>query len=290
MYPQPSLPLDNPLTVEGIALGRRLFSEKRLSINATQSCASCHQPEHAFAEARRVSIGAEGQPGLRNAPALSNLAWQHRYGWDGRRASLREQILAPFSDAREFHQSVAAAISRIAEDYGGDFARAFGSPGVTEDRLARALEQFLLAQIAGGASKFDRSLRGETALSPEEARGFELFHMEYDPARGRLGADCFHCHGGPLFSDFALHDTGLKAATGKFKTPSLRNLGRTGPYMHDGRFATLAEVIAHYDHGVQRSESLDPNLAKHPASGMGLSEADRRALLAFLGTLDEPAE
>jgi cytochrome c peroxidase len=289
-FPQPSLPTDNPLTVEGIALGRRLFSEKRLSINSAQSCASCHRAERAFAEARAVSIGAEGHPGTLNAPSLTNLAWQHRYGWEGRRTSLREQILAPFSDAREFHQPVEEAVAHIAEDYAGDFARAFGSPGVTADRLARALEQFLLAQVAGGDSKFDRSLRGQARLSADEARGFELFQMEYDPARGRAGADCFHCHGGPLFSDFALHDTGLAGAQGRFKTPSLRNLGRTGPYMHDGRFATVAEVIAHYDHGVQRSEGLDPNLAKHPAAGMGLSDADQRALVAFLGTLEETAD
>ena len=141
----------------------------------------------------------------------------------------------------------------------------------------------------------------------EEQRGFELFLTEYDPRRGRIGADCFHCHGGALFSDFGFRNNGLarragptddpgrEAATGrtddraKFRTPSLRNVAVTGPYMHDGRFATLEEVVAHYSGAMERTATLDANLAKHPVAGLPLTAEDQRALVAFLRTLTDPA-
>jgi len=125
---------------------------------------------------------------------------------------------------------------------------------------------------------------------------------EYEPRTGQYGADCFHCHGGALFTDHQFHNNGLELAAGdtgryavthdeadrgKFATPSLRNLGRTGPYMHDGRFTTLEEVVAHYDHGVQRTATLDPSLAKHPDDGLKLSATDQRAIVAFLNTLND---
>jgi cytochrome c peroxidase len=164
-----------------------------------------------------------------------------------------------------------------------------------------ALEQFMLTLIAAD-SKFDRALRGEAQLTEEEKKGLELFSTEYDPARGKRGADCFHCHGGTLFSDFGFRDNGLAgdrgdsgrsivtgraSDAGQFKTPSLRNVALTAPYMHDGRFRTLEEVVAHYDHGVTRTTTLDPNLAKHPDAGLGLTADEQRALVAFLRTLTE---
>jgi cytochrome c peroxidase len=139
-------------------------------------------------------------------------------------------------------------------------------------------------------------------LSEEEKKGFELFATEYDPVRGKRGADCFHCHGGALFSDYGYRDNGLsltsldagrQMATGqttdhaKFKTPTLRNVAVTAPYMHDGRFKTLEEVVAHYDHGVKRSATLDPNLAKHPDAGLQLTVEEQSALVAFMRTLTE---
>ena len=181
------------------------------------------------------------------------------------------------------------------------FARAFGSMEITADRMARALEQFLLAQVSHDA-KFDRVLRDEEAFTSEEQRGFELFHTEYDPRRGQFGADCFHCHGGPLFQSAAFANNGLDTKfsdlgrynttrkngdEGKFAVPSLRNVEVTAPYMHDGRFATLEEAVEHYSTGVKRSDTLDPNLAKHPDGGVPLSETDKRALVAFLRTLTD---
>ncbi len=304
-FPQPALPLDNPLTEEGVALGSRLFSETRLSINNTQSCRSCHKNESAFTEPQRFSLGAEGQKGSRNAMPLFNLAWRRSFFWDGRSPSLRDQVLRPIEDPIEMHETLAHVVTKLAiSPYPDLFAKAFGTPEINSDRLARALEQFLLTQVSYH-SKFDRSLLGETTLTLEEKRGFELFQTEYDPRRGQFGADCFHCHGGPLFQSQSFANNGLDTEAkdigrmgvtgragdrGKFAVPSLRNIALTAPYMHDGRFSTLEEVINHYMTGIQPSTTLDPNIAKHPLGGLALSPADQQALIAFLRTLTDPRE
>ena len=337
-FPLPALPADNPLTEEGVLLGSLLFFDPRLSVNSSQACASCHQPEAAFADrGRAVSVGAEGQHGERNAMPLFNLAWKSAFFWDGRTASLREQVLQPIENPVEMHARLPEVVVKLrrarvnphhaaralragaleanaraghdlsvlagerAADYAGLFWRTFGTPDVTADRVARALEQFLLTRISQD-SKFDRALRGEAELSIEEKRGAELFHTEYDPRRRQFGADCFHCHGGPLFRNQAFANNGLEAEPadlgrfrvtgregdrGKFAVPSLRNVALTAPYMHDGRLATLDEVVRHYTSGVQRSRTLDPNLAKHPQGGVPLSAADQAALVAFLKCLTD---
>lgn len=304
-FPVPELPADNPLTAEGVALGRTLFHDVRLSGNGTQSCASCHVAERAFGDGTAVSTGSTGATGTRNAMPLFNLAWHPGYGWDGARTTLREQAWAAIEHPAEMNAVRADVVAALAGDAAAtaDFESAFGGGGVTAERVGRALEQYLLTLVAAD-SKFDRALRGEADLTAEERRGFELFATESDPARGRRGADCFHCHGGALFSDFGYRDNGLAPAgtdagraavtaaaadRGKFKTPSLRNVAVSGPFMHDGRFATLEEVIAHYDHGVRRTENLDPNLAKHSAKGLDLGEEDRSALAAFLRALTDLA-
>jgi cytochrome c peroxidase len=302
-FPQPELPGDNPLTMEGVALGRSLFSDKRLSNNGTQSCSSCHVPERAFSDAVAFSRGADGSPGQRNAMPLLNLAWSANFAWDGSQPRIRDQARAAWTNPIEMHADVARVTALLGHDakIRSQFAAAFGTDDVTPERITLALEQFLLTQVSADA-KFDRALHGGPALTDLEKRGLELFAMEFDPAHGRRGADCFHCHGGALFSDFTpkntglaetLGDTGRMRATGKdtdrgkFKTPSLRNVAVTAPYMHDGRFKTLEEVVAHYDHGVKRTSGLDPNLAKHPEDGMKLSAEDQRALVAFLRTLTD---
>ena len=340
-FPQPDLPADNPLTVEGVELGRRLFFDPLLSVNNSQSCASCHQPAFAFSERKRVSLGAEGQSGTRNAMALFNLAWKSSFFWDGRAASLREQVLQPIQNPLEMHETISNVVEKLAGsrwkerptksptpkafgvqvggrrlgigqslltsaatrdlDYRGFFSRAFGTPEITADRIARGLEQFLLVQTSHD-SKFDRVVRGEAKFTEAEQRGFELFHAEYDPRREQFGADCFHCHGGPLFQsqNFANNGldtesaelgrfsvTGREGDRGKFAVPSLRNVELTAPYMHDGRFGTLEEVIEHYATRVKRSATLDPNLAKHPEGGVPLGAGDKRALVEFLKTLTD---
>ncbi len=326
-FSQPNLPSDNPLTEEGVELGRRLFNDPLLSINNSQSCASCHDSRMAFAEGKRVSVGAEGKAGARNAMPLFNLAWKSAFFWDGRAVTLRDQVLQPIQNPIEMHETLSNVVAKLqnqgatdipssagagdsqarrgkdedAAPYQSLFRRAFGSTEITSDRIARALEQFLLTQMSHDA-KFDLVLRGETRFTSEEQRGFELFHTEYDPRREQFGADCFHCHGGPLFQSAAFANNGLdakfadpglfgttqkEADKGKFAVPSLRNVEVTAPYMHDGRFATLEDVIEHYSGGVKRSETLDPNLAKHPNGGVPLTDADKRALIAFLKTLTD---
>jgi cytochrome c peroxidase len=302
-FPQVALPKDNPLTHEGVALGETLFHDPRLSVNNTQSCASCHDRSAAFSDTRRVSLGAEGQVGKRQSMPLFNLAWSHAFFWDGRAATLRQQVLMPIQDTHEMNETLDRAIGKIG-DLKPAFTQAFGTPEITSDRLAKALEQYLLTLISQD-SRFDRAARKVTTLTEEEKRGLQLFVTEHDPKRGLFGADCFHCHGGTLFTDHSFknngldltpEDLGLMTVTGKdsdrgkFKKPSLRNIATTAPYMHDGRFATLEEVVAHYNGPLTRSsDTLDANLAKHPDSGIQLSAEDQRALVAFLKTLTDEA-
>ncbi len=303
-FPQPALPTDNPLTEPGVELGRALYFDRRLSGAGNQSCATCHRPEHGFIDPqRRFSRGSNGAVGTRNSMPLTNLAWNPTFFWDGRAASLRQQVLQPLENPAEMNARLPTVVGFLRGDagYRERFAAAFGSAEINADLLARALEQFLLTLVAGD-TKLDRTVRDGIVLSEEEQRGFELFQTEYDPRRGLFGADCFHCHGGALFRSqtFANNGldavpadwgralvTGLAADRGKFAVPSLRNVARTAPYMHDGRFHTLEEVVAHYASGVQRSATLDPNLAKHPDGGVPLSAEDQRALVAFLRTLTD---
>jgi cytochrome c peroxidase len=302
-FPKVQLPADNPLTQEGVELGRQLFHDNRLSVNCTQSCASCHDQTHAFADERRFSLGAQQQTGRRNAMPLFNLAWQQAFFWDGRAATLREQVLMPIQDAHEMNETLPNVIARLSADPQCEnaFNQVFGSKEITSERIAKALEQFLLTLVSQ-ESRFDRAARKVAALTESEIRGLQLFVTEFDPKRRLRGADCFHCHGGTLFTSQTFANNGLALADndlgrmtvtqnaadrGKFKTPSLRNIARTAPYMHDGRFATLEEVVEHYSSGVRRTSTLDPNLAKHPESGIQLTTQEKSDLVAFLKTLTD---
>jgi cytochrome c peroxidase len=312
-FPVPDLPHDNPLTEEGVELGRALFNEPLLSLNNLQTCASCHEAGRGFVDGKRFSRGAEGKTGTRNSMPLFNLAWKHSFFWDGRSPTLRDQVLQPIQNPIEMHETLSNAVSKLERasegrlknaakrNYGVLFEHAFGSSAITAERIALALEQFVLAQVSYN-SKFDQALDGKTELTEEEKRGFQLFVTEYDPRREQFGADCFHCHGGPLFQSQAFGNNGLDSGPqdlgryeitrnegdkGKFAVPSLRNVEITGPYMHDGRFNTLEEVVEHYATGVRRSTTLDPNIAKHPDGGVPLSAEDKKALVAFLKTLTD---
>ncbi len=322
-FPIPELPRDNPLIEERVALGERLFNETGLSRDGTISCGSCHQARVAFSDPRRFSVGVRDQVGSRNAMPLFNLAWKSSFFWDGRAPSLRSQALIPIQDHSEMDEMLTNVVAKLQseggyrgaeaqidksdvrnpkserESYPVLFKRAFDGPEITPEKIGLALEQFMLT-LTSFESEFDRMLKGEARLSEAEQRGFELFMTEFDPRRGQYGADCFHCHGGPLFQSQTFANNGLDAQPpdlgryrvtgkngdkGKFAVPSLRNIALTGPYMHDGRFATLQEVVEHYSTGVRRSETLDPNLAKHPEGGVPLSAGDKTALIAFLQTL-----
>jgi cytochrome c peroxidase len=300
--PLPALPPDNPLLAPRVALGEKLFHEPKLSRTNELSCASCHQGG-VMSDPRRFSSGVDGGHANRHSMPLFNLAWKGSFFWDGRSPSLRAQALVPIEDHLEMDESLENVVAKLKADpeYTALFAKAFGSGAITPENLGLALENFLLTRLSLD-SKLDRSIKGQATLTDEEKRGMELFFTESEPRLGKLGADCFHCHGGALFTDHDFHnnglsttdDVGLEKVTGmasdrfKFSTPSLRNVALTAPYMHDGRFATLEEVIDHYNSGFVRNETLDPNLAKHP-QGLGLTDADKKALVAFLKALTDPA-
>ena len=301
-FPAPVIPADNPLTVQGVALGLRLFNEKKLSGNGTQACSSCHHPNFAFSDqGKAVSTGSTGVKGTRNAPALFNLVYQHDFFWDGRSPNLRTQALVPIQNPIEMNQTLTGAVAALETDssYVTQFNQAFGKGGVTSNRIALALEQYETTLFAG-YSKFDLAQRGLAKLTAQEQQGFTLFQTPYNPKQGQFGADCARCHGnGPLFSDFKFRNNGLDSNPadpgrydvtenpkdyGTFKTPSLRNLTVTGPYMHDGRFQTLDEVVDHYSDGILQSTTLDPGLARENG-GVHLTQAQHNALVAFLKTL-----
>ncbi len=300
------LPDDNVPTAAGVELGRALFHDPRLSRDGSLACAGCHRDGHARADGGKpVSTGVGGKAGTRNTMPLFNLAWADSFFWDGRARTLRQQALEPIVTGHEMAATLPRVVAKLSAD-GAMVARfrvAFGGPP-TAERIGLALEQFMLTLVAQDA-KFDRVMRGSDRFTPQEQRGFDLFVTEHDPRNGLFGADCFHCHGGALFTNQQFANNGLppirgdvgrervtrdRADRGKFKTPSLRNVALTSPYMHDGRLRTLEDVVEHYDRGVERSSTLDPNLAKHPKEGLGLSPQDKAALVAFLKTLtDLPA-
>lgn len=296
--PLPALPLDNPLLTPRVVLGERLFHETKLSRNGTISCASCHQGDE-LSDPRRFSPGVDGKLGSRHAMPLFNLAWKSRFFWDGRAASLREQALMPIQDPLEMDETLDRVVEKLAAspDYPSLFHAAFGSGKITPENIGLAIENFLLTRVSFN-SRFDRAFARQEQLTEQERRGFALFFTESEPRMGRRGADCFHCHGGANFSDHSFHNNGLapdddlgfEAVSGlvtdryKFSTPSLRNIARTAPYMHDGRFETIEEVIQHYNSPPTPSATLDPNLAKHP-QGLGLTLEEIQDLAAFLRTL-----
>lgn len=305
--PKPNLPRDNPLTVQGVKLGRMLFYEKKLSKDGTQSCASCHQQKHAFSDTSRFSIGVDGLPGKRQAMSVVNLAWHiSGFFWDGRAPLLRDQALMPIQDPLEMDESLENVVVKLNlyQNYQNQFQLAFGPGGITSERISLALEQFMFS-IVSSDSKYDRYLRGEESFSESEKNGMELFNTENIPDFPALsGPDCQHCHGGKNFendryenngldSDVDMADLGLQLVTGepsdrgKFKVTSLRNIAVTGPYMHDGRFTTLEEVIDHYDHNIQHSTTLHPTLENTRVAGLGLTDEEKADLLAFLKTLTD---
>lgn len=303
-FPQMPIPSDNPMTVEGVALGRRLFYEKRLSGDNTMSCASCHiQKPFSFTDkGTRFSTGIDGIEGNRNAMAIINLGWGHKFFWDGRVNSLEAQALGPVPNPIEMHESWKNALDKLRADdeYPELFLKAFGVCNFDSTHVAKAIAQFERTLISGN-SKFDKYLRGEVSLTPSELNGFVLFNR--DKAPGVSGADCFHCHGaaGGMFTDNDFHNNGLDSVftdlglelttgnihdRGKFKSPTLRNIELTAPYMHDGRFATLEEVVEHYNRGGHPSPTLDP-LMKNVGDGLELSHQEKTDLINFLKTLTD---
>lgn len=281
----------NPVTAAGFALGRRLFYDPQLSRDGSVSCGSCHQQFAAFAHFDHpVSHGIGNQNGTRNAPGLFNLAWQPALMWDGAVHNLELQPLAPITNAVEMDETLEHVLDKLRADpaYPPLFAAAFGSPEIDSQRLLRAMTQFI-GTLISDHSRYDRYVTGDSqALSAEQQAGLASFRSH-----------CASCHAEPLFTDASYRDnglddvpkdagraraTGLERDRGRFRVPSLRNVALTPPYMHDGRYDTLEQVLAHYAHGIHASPGLDPALA----TGLPpLSNDEQRAILAFLQALSD---
>jgi cytochrome c peroxidase len=310
------VPTDNPLTKESVQLGRRLFYDPRLSANGRVACSTCHIQRLAFTDGRTTGIGVSGRPLAFNSMSLANLLWgPQRFFWNGRVISLEEQALVPLQHADEMAQDLGRLVKELAADarYRELFETAYG--GISSGAIARALASFERTLISCN-SRYDQFLRGEITLDTQEELGRKLFMAHPDVKVSLRGANCIDCHsqfltGGSSarydgFSNNGLDDEehlqpGLQAVTGKpahrglFKVPSLRNIALTAPYMHDGRFKTLEEVLDHYDGGIRNSGTLSPLIVEADNRGaaaagrisLHLTAGEKAAIIAFLHTLTD---
>jgi cytochrome c peroxidase len=272
------VPEENPITIEKIDLGRRLFNDRRLSREQSVACVSCHDPDRAFSTPEAVRPGVSGRRGTRNAPALINRAWGRSFFWDGRVATLEEQVLRPIEDPNEMDLPIDEASRRV---------------GIAVPDMSRALATYVRSIMSGNAP-YDRFVNGDrTALSAEAQIGLQVF-------RGK--GNCSACHIAPNFTDERFHNTGIARAAagatgsfldegrgaitrrpedrGAFKTPTLREVEHSAPYMHDGSFASLDEVVDYYDRGGNQHALLDPEVR-----AIGLTISEKHALIAFLRSL-----
>lgn len=299
-FPPMDIPEDNPLTVEGVELGRKLFYDERLSGDNTQSCSSCHMPEYSYADSNDFSLGIDGLKGKRSAMAIVNVGYNMASFWDGRAKTLEDQALLPVVDPLEMNATWPDVLEKLNADqeYRDMFKIAFNIDVIDSLDVAKAIAQFERTMVSGN-SKFDKYVNGELLLEPDESRGFQLFNGE--------GGDCRHCHGTALFMGFEMVNNGLDQTTtdngygdvtgnpldmGKFRPPTLRNITLTGPYMHDGRFETLEEVIEFYNSGVHQDSpnlSIDMKKVNRTDNGgsLNLTSQQKADLLAFLKTLTD---
>lgn len=295
--PKMNIPANNPLTVEGVALGRKLFYDPILSGNNTISCGSCHKQNFAFVDSTlQLSVGIDNVPGTRNAMPIFNLGYSTKgFFWDGGATDLESQVIAPIENPVEMHESLSNALAELNNhpEYPALFYAAFGTDSITTSLLMKAIAQFERTLVSGN-SKFDKYQRGEATLTAQELNGLNLYN---DPNKG----DCNHCHTmGSTFTDFEYRNTGLDSIAvdegrylitlnpndkGRFKTPSLRNIALTAPYMHDGRFTTLDEAVEFYNTGFHYPANLDLNL-KFAKKGR-LSAQEKADIIAFLHTLTD---
>lgn len=280
----------NPLTEEGFQLGRNLFYDPMMSRDSTISCASCHLQQTGFTHVdHQLSHGIDGKIGIRNALTLINLAWNKDFMWDGGVNNLEVQPLNPITNPAEMDETLEHVIAKLqrSEKYKSLFTKAFGDDRVTSQRLLKALAQFTV-MLKSSNSKYDKVMRKERYFAKNEQHGYDLFKK-----------NCASCHKEPLFNDDKFENNGLQLdetlndlgrikITGKqqdylrFRIPTLRNIQFTFPYMHDGRFKTLNEVIKHYN-----SLGHNNRLSKELKNPMNLSENDRVDLLTFLLTLTD---
>ena len=284
------VPEDNPLTAQKVALGERLFNDPLLSRDKSVSCATCHEPENGFTDRRPTAVGVFERRGTRRVPKLVNRGYGKSFFWDGRIPTLEKQVVQPILNELEMDLTIEESVERLRGD--GEYAAAFWKAfdrEVNGDDLARALASYVRTLVSGN-SRYDQYVAGDrSALSEAERAGLEIF-------RGK--GDCTLCHLGPNLSDEQFHNTGIswkdgvftdegrftvtkiERDRGAFKTPTLREVARTAPYMHDGSLAALEDVVEFYDKGGRANPNLDREI-----QALRLTRAEKTALLAFLGAL-----
>lgn len=306
----PNWPVDNDLTVEGVLLGRMLFYDPILSRDSTVSCASCHRQQFAFSDPNQFSIGVGGAAGKRQSMALVNLGWvQNGYFWDGRSTLLRHQVLEPIQDQVEMSETLENVIEKLSGSalYKTQFGKAFGAESISIRNMSLAMEQFLISLISANA-KIDQRERGEVEFTESEKRGKILFTTDLitrDNVGVVGGSHCGHCHGikgtfsdNPEFMNNGLDDdasftdfgreleSGDPADRARFRVPTMRNIAVTGPYMHDGRFQTLEEVLDHYNEQIKESSTASHDIIRSKG-GLFLSDQDKTDIINFMKTLTD---
>lgn len=295
-FPAPTYDFSrNPLTQNGIALGKALFNEPLLSRDNSIPCAECHSQTFAFTHhGHDVSHGIDNRKGTRNSLPVQNMAWESGFFWDGGVGDLDLVPIAPITNEVEMDETLGNVLDKLraTKKYPLLFKNAFGSEEITSERFLKALSQFMLTLVSGN-SKYDKFVRNEgVSLTGQEQQGMALFRRH-----------CSTCHAGELFTDKSYRNnglfiqgirdegryrvTGMAADRYTFRVPSLRNVGATAPYMHDGRFFTLEAVLEHYAGQVQDTPNLDPLLKQGTQRGIPLTPAEQTAIVAFLRTLTD---
>lgn len=289
-FPAPVYPLSqNPIDRAKFELGRELFYSVRLSLDNSVSCASCHAQTHSFADHNiALSAGVGGQMGTRNSPPIFNMAWQPHFMWDGGVNHLEIFSLAPITNPVEMGETMANIIQKLSQidSWKAKFKTAYGTEEITDQRIFKSLTQFML-MIVSDDSHYDDVKRGKATFTNEQQAGYDLFLQK-----------CASCHTEPLFTDYSFRNNGLdlfsvdegrglitqnESDKGKFKVPTLRNVLLTYPYMHDGRFFTIDQVLEHYNSGVQQHANLDTLLQ----NGIPLTTDEKKNIKRFLETLND---
>ena len=309
-FPSMLIPSNNPLTKEGVDLGRHLFYDKILSADLSMACADCHLPELNFADGKKFSTGIDGLEGKRSSMSLVNVGYVERgLFWDGRVISLEDQALLPIEDVLELHDTWENVVTKLKAhpDYPTKFRKAFGiddTNEITKELAAKALAQFERTLISY-QSDFDKVfILGAGEATASEARGHAMFFDEAAQGSGLPDAECSHCHNAPLMTSDAFFNNGIDSVNslldfedighglvtadtidnGKFRAPSLRNIALTAPYMHDGRFQTLEEVIDHYSDHLHTTYNSDVN-----ARRINLNASQKQDIINFLHMLTDTA-
>jgi cytochrome c peroxidase len=280
---------NNELTKEKFELGRKLFYDGILSSDNTVSCGNCHSQVHAFADHNvTFSTGVNNGIGERNSPSITNMIWSPSFMWDGGVNHIEVFSLAPITNPVEMNETMANVIDKLNQSgfYKSAFKKAYGTDEITDQLLFRALTSYM-AMVVSSNSRYDLFRQGKVIFTPQEVEGLQLFEQK-----------CASCHTAPLFTNYSFQNNGLdseftdlgrgritleEADKGKFKVPSLRNIELTYPYMHDGRFWSLEQVLDHYDHGIKQSATLSNQLS----SGIPMTTEEKQKIILFLKTLTD---